>query len=789
MTMVKLEWQLGWEEWKSPLLEPFLVDSEEETFPTVVKLRKRRVIQNRKRKRQLVEQVAESSHQEFVSVEEKQPKEFINEGVNESVQPCEQQLFVEKELKGDRTTGLEPMAVEPSIPEEGEENKSFSENTTENVVGEGTVGLDSLTVSKEATTLPPLSTNTHRHTLWQRLRNTLEKRSKQYSLKGFSPPGFVVDSLPDLKVSLSIELYDQGYTKDSRKILYPYDQHSKRLIEALDLGLIPPYEDLPTNHSFYYYQGCLIAEIRDFRSSFQGFLQTLIKSSNKNSPITYKLILRPDFHTILSDIERATIRSQYNGRVETETKIQLERFLLSVLFRNVHCDSHVPRFHCFTPLDSFKWNRIRRPRMKIQDDKGILCSWRKFCRCAGYLSPQSIVLYVCMMMESFDGRDEKSLERVSKTLEKSSTLDGRRVNHAIHHDGLLPSSGHSVLPSSLHELSWKPFRPNSNIEAHRCALYTYKRNIYLLKGTSNGDYDRSSKYSSRLRPDILRILAFSYARKNNSSTSPKQVHCSFQIVKRGNPIYYCESRRSYMRDGSMDINSFTTCSLEHAMDFADNFRRICEFEGYICILDSFRGPFEKVRDTSSESIPERTFQKRPSNIPHNPPPSFPSYPRMESAATLQLPSSSFAQAQPGVRPISSSPYYYSLSGNAATSIAYGKNFAMANPSTNLVPQNNASFYQGVQSENRKRPNPTTFHSNNPMNPSLTTSTSPTTTTTTVVRGPKPLVAQTSANRVTLQTALGVTNNDNKTHTNLLGNKKTSSPVHSSTSSFHGSNMP
>ncbi|GJD08862.1 hypothetical protein Gasu2_31430 [Galdieria sulphuraria] len=772
MTTVKLEWQLGWEEWKSPLLEPFLGDSEKDSFPTVVKLRKRRCNNNRKRKRQLTERVESPSlNQDSVLVKEKLAKLFEDEEAKESVASFQQHI-VDNEPKDCMTT--EPMVVQPSHSEERQANKSLSNDTTENRVDEETLGSNSLTASNQVATLPSLSTGSHRHTLWQRLYSTLEKRCKQFAIEGFSPAGFVVDALPDLKVSLSIELYDQGYTKDSRKLLFPYDHHSKRLIQALDLGLIPPYEDLPTNHSFHYYQGCLIAEIRDFRSNFQGFLQTSMKSSNKSSPVTYKLILRPDFYNILSDIDRATVRSKYDGRIEIETKMQLERFLLSILFRNIHCDSHVPRFSFIHPLDSLQWNRIRRPRMNTKDDKGVLHSWRELGRGAGYLSPQSIVLYVCMIMESFHGRDEKPLEGISKTLGKSSTVvDGRKVNSNIHHGSLI--GNHSVLPSSLHELSWKPIHlcSNSNLEEHRFALYTYKRNIYLSKDISLNDNVRLSGASpTRLRPDILRILAFSYARKSTSSVPTKQVHCSLQIVKK-------------------DVNSFTTNSLEHAMDFADNFRRICEFEGYVCILDSFRGPFEKLRDTSSESIPERTFQKRPSNIPNNPsvhPSSSPSTnPRLDALTSLPFatsPSISLAQAQPGIRPIP----YHSLGGNPAT--AYGKNFPVGNHST--VPQNNASFYQGVQSEYRKRPSTGTLYSNNPIHPSsssTTTTSAPLPTTAPVVRGPKPLVAQTSANRTTFQNALSVTGNDNMTHATFLGNKRTSSPVHSSTSSFHGANMP
>eukprot|EP00871_Galdieria_phlegrea_P000652 jgi/Galph1/1588/GphlegSOOS_G269.1 len=280
--------------------------------------------------------------------------------------------------------------------------------------------------------------NPIKNTLWQRLVSANEKREKQLAKKGFSPAGFVIDSVHDLKTSLSIELFDHGFTKDSRKILLPYDCHARSFLRSLELGLLPCYEELPENHTFHYYQGCLIAEIRDYRLSFRGFLNTNVKASHKSSPVTYKVVLRPDAQIICSDIDRTIEKS-------SKTMLKL-KFQSST---------------CFTP--------------------------------------------------------------------------------------------------------------------------------------------------SRLRPDIIRILAFSYNRL--LPTKGRSVHCSLQVGRKDNLSFYCESRKTCFRDASIDKNSFITNSLENAMDFADNFRRICEFEGYICILDSLRGPFERSTESVVDSAMDRNTKR------------------------------------------------------------------------------------------------------------------------------------------------------------------------------------
>lgn len=190
--MVKLEWQCGWEEWQSPILDAFADSEEEVCCGNIVRLRKRTANNSKKRKRGTVERNEWEilSSPKLASVVETVPKQLVSEDKNENTEPSQ----------------LATIIPDPTpISEETQVNHPPSEETKESTVGEETFDSNNVGISKDVA-LPPTLTNNNRHTLWQRLSNALEKRCKQYSLEGFSPPGFVVDTVPDLKVRMEIRV-------------------------------------------------------------------------------------------------------------------------------------------------------------------------------------------------------------------------------------------------------------------------------------------------------------------------------------------------------------------------------------------------------------------------------------------------------------------------------------------------------------------------------------------------------------------------------------------------------
>lgn len=195
--MVKLEWQVGLEEWQPPSLKPFVVESEDETFPTVIKLRKRRGVNNRKRKRHFLEKVEGEPLQELVSVGQTVSECNLKREESEVLQTCQETLCDEEESEVATTAVEATTTAQLSLTEEAQENISVAKEATEHVAMEESQEPTSVT-RDPSSQLPYTSVN--RHTLWQRLWTAWEKRNKQFSLSRFVPPGFVTDSLPDLKV-------------------------------------------------------------------------------------------------------------------------------------------------------------------------------------------------------------------------------------------------------------------------------------------------------------------------------------------------------------------------------------------------------------------------------------------------------------------------------------------------------------------------------------------------------------------------------------------------------------
>jgi len=101
-----------------------------------------------------------------------------------------------------------------------------------------------------------------------------------------------------LKVSVVFNLWGDGYSRGeenakTKKFLgrFPYDRHSKFLLDALELGVLPAPEDLPDEQFCHYYDGCLIAQINDYREAVG------------NVPTSWKIILRPDYLSTLNSLD------------------------------------------------------------------------------------------------------------------------------------------------------------------------------------------------------------------------------------------------------------------------------------------------------------------------------------------------------------------------------------------------------------------------------------------------------------------------------------------------------
>ncbi|KAJ8908538.1 hypothetical protein NDN08_005244 [Rhodosorus marinus] len=192
-------------------------------------------------------------------------------------------------------------------------------------------------------------------TLNEKLYVAREKAKKAIGNPQFSPLGSSVDLVADLRVSFTIHLYIDGYTKvdavppngsqaaQKPPLRYPYNRHSRDFLLALDLGLIPPREDLPDPGSCSYVAGCLVAELHDHRSN------TAIRSR--------KILLRPDGLSIVNDINHLDVASEGEEFVGLFVESDILRVTKRVDLRPFDAE----RFHRYGYRSSTKLNICRMP--------------------------------------------------------------------------------------------------------------------------------------------------------------------------------------------------------------------------------------------------------------------------------------------------------------------------------------------------------------------------------------------------------------------------------------------
>lgn len=165
-------------------------------------------------------------------------------------------------------------------------------------------------------------------TLWRQLADAAQELQRQPrpDLR-FVPAQRPLDRLQDLRASIAITLFSDGYvrhdwtlspdsiapespgpaTSSGRLITsskprasiaalcrLPYERNSKDFLRCLDLGIIPHPEDLPDANQCYYYDGCLIAEITDLRA-------LTLKTEG-----SMRVLLRPHMASLYEDLEKLT---------------------------------------------------------------------------------------------------------------------------------------------------------------------------------------------------------------------------------------------------------------------------------------------------------------------------------------------------------------------------------------------------------------------------------------------------------------------------------------------------
>jgi len=102
-------------------------------------------------------------------------------------------------------------------------------------------------------------------------------------------------AVPEPKISFSIHLFQNGFSLNSSETNWrPYDQIGMDFLNTIDQGLIPAFlSQRNSARKPYYYEGCLVAEIFDYR----------MLSLSCDTPERYRVLLRPTFEASTADIE------------------------------------------------------------------------------------------------------------------------------------------------------------------------------------------------------------------------------------------------------------------------------------------------------------------------------------------------------------------------------------------------------------------------------------------------------------------------------------------------------
>ena len=137
---------------------------------------------------------------------------------------------------------------------------------------------------------------------------------------------FSLDKLQDYKISWKIHLFPGGFSIEGLNEAHKYDKSVKEFLTSIDAGLLPAdvTMDAPMNAScsFDYYDGCLLAEVRDHRLVNQidlkprvyrlgahsqhtlGIRNTLRTHTRNLKPRvnTHRVLLQPDQVTLTNDL-------------------------------------------------------------------------------------------------------------------------------------------------------------------------------------------------------------------------------------------------------------------------------------------------------------------------------------------------------------------------------------------------------------------------------------------------------------------------------------------------------
>ncbi len=115
-----------------------------------------------------------------------------------------------------------------------------------------------------------------------------------------APSAHCVDSITSLQPSFTINLYPGGFSIDGRPNAHVYEAAHIPLLRSIGAGKLPVGSllDVPNTEHLQFHNGCLLAEVKDYRMPLSKQPQNPVHST-----VTRRMLLQADHLNIIADVE------------------------------------------------------------------------------------------------------------------------------------------------------------------------------------------------------------------------------------------------------------------------------------------------------------------------------------------------------------------------------------------------------------------------------------------------------------------------------------------------------
>lgn len=404
----------------------------------------------------------------------------------------------------------------------------------------------------------------------------------------------------ELKSSIAFSFFTNGYVRHDANLAHhigvnfvgandiltrprlPYNASSRHLLTALELGLLPVNDELPPNTNLTYYDGCLIAEVFDYRGVRD---ESIIKrgSTWRKSGRFSRILLRPDTCSHIADCDLLTSSFGDREALKFESRLLLAQH--PVLDLGPTPKQYSRRIEMGNPP-------IRKKRRRERN---------------GDVYPRPPVSMTALMLIDASAKEQLRVSLKSKAHKDKPPTPSPAVAALPEH---LRGCGEQTAVMAKKAVtyaqnSFKESRPPQE-------LFMKLWNDMPIKSQPVPEGGRPTKAHERLRtirmllPDRNSAQIIRQAKNSHASgMSPNEQIAVLQKTQKtlaglnraGRPVCVLElvSRpgkgcdvalfRGIIGDKARDVNKIGLSTAEEANAFLDQFKRILERENYICIHD------------------------------------------------------------------------------------------------------------------------------------------------------------------------------------------------------------